>query len=77
MSGDFSANFTANPTNPYLIYDPTTQTIATDAEGHPYPIRQSFLSEYGSNAIPAGMIDTVSNSFQQYLSHRVKPHPVR
>ena len=66
MAGDFSGNIAANPTAPYLLYDPTTQIIATDSEGHPYPIRQSFLSEYGTNAIPAGMIDSVSNAFQQY-----------
>ncbi|HSY35577.1 MAG TPA: carboxypeptidase-like regulatory domain-containing protein [Acidobacteriaceae bacterium] len=66
QNGDFSVNLTANPTNPYLIYDPTTQTIGTDAEGHPYPIRKSFLSEYGTNAIPSALIDTVSAAFQQY-----------
>lgn len=68
-SGDFSANLTAATqlgTQPYLIYDPTTQTIATDSAGHPYPVRQSFLSEYGTNAIPANLIDTVSNAFQQF-----------
>ena len=66
QSGDFSGNIAANPSAPYLIYDPTTQVIATDSAGHPYPIRQSFLSEYGTNAIPAGMIDTVSSNFQKY-----------
>jgi Carboxypeptidase regulatory-like domain len=66
MAGDFSGNIAANPTAPYLIYDPTTQVIMTDSAGHPYPVRQSFLSEYGTNAIPAGMIDTVSNNFQQF-----------
>jgi hypothetical protein len=58
MSGDFTGS--------YLLYDPTTQTIAYDSNGNPYPVRQSFLSEYGSNAIPAGMIDSVSAKFQQY-----------
>ena len=66
QGGDFSINLTADPSNPYLLYDPTTQTIGTDAQGHPYPIRKTFISEYGSNAIPAGMIDTVSNAFQQF-----------
>jgi len=66
QSGDFSENIAANPTNPYLIYDPTTQTIGHDSEGNPYPIRKSFLSEYGTNAIPAALIDTVSAAFQQY-----------
>jgi hypothetical protein len=58
MAGDF--------TGQYTLYDPTTQTIAHDANGNPYPVRQSFLSEYGTNAIPAGMIDKVSNAVQQY-----------
>ncbi len=58
MSGDFSGGYT--------LYDPTTQTIATDSAGHPYPVRQSFLSEYGTNAIPAAMIDKVSANFQQF-----------
>jgi hypothetical protein len=66
MSGDFSANIAANPTAPFLIYDPTTQTIAHDSLGNPYPVRQSFLSEYGTNAIPSSMIDNVSNAFQQF-----------
>ena len=66
QSGDFSANLTSDPSSPYLLYDPTTQTIGTDAKGNPYPIRQTFLSEYGTNAIPASMIDPVSNAVQQY-----------
>jgi len=57
MSGDF--------TGQWLIYDPTTQTIAYDSAGNPYPVRKSFQEEYGSNAIPAGMIDTVAAKFQQ------------
>ncbi len=69
QSGDFSANLTAATqlgTAPYLLYDPTTQTIAHDSAGSPYPVRKSFLSEYGSNAIPAALIDKVSNAFQQF-----------
>ena len=58
MAGDFTGS--------YPLYDPTTQTIAYDAKGNPYPVRQSFLSEYGSNAIPANLIDAVSAKFQQY-----------
>jgi hypothetical protein len=58
MGGDF--------TGQYPIYDPTTQTIAYDAKGNPYPVRQSFQSEYGSNAIPSSMIDSVANKFQQW-----------
>ena len=48
MGGDF--------TGQYTIYDPTTQTIAHDSKGNPYPVRKSFLEEYGTNAIPASMI---------------------
>ncbi|MBW4037977.1 MAG: carboxypeptidase regulatory-like domain-containing protein [Acidobacteria bacterium] len=58
MSGNFAGSYT--------LYDPTTQTIAYDTKGNPYPVRQSFMSEYGSNAIPTAMIDNVSNAFQQY-----------
>lgn len=58
QSGDFTGSYT--------LYDPTTQTIAYDAQGHPYPVRKSFLSEYGTNAIPAGLIDKVSSNFEQY-----------
>jgi hypothetical protein len=59
MSGDFSG------TNSYTLYDPTTQTVALDSKGSPYPVRQSFLSEYGTNAIPAALIDKVSNNIQK------------
>lgn len=55
--GDFSGQ--------NLIYDPTTQTIATDRAGNPYPVRKSFLSEYGTNAIPAALFDKVSAAFQK------------
>ena len=55
-------DFTGQP----LIYDPTTQTIGQDINGNPYPIRQSFLSEYGTNAIPASKFDKVSANFQKF-----------
>jgi len=58
MGGDFTGQRT--------LYDPTTQTIGMDSAGNPYPIRQSFISEYGTNAIPASMIDQVSSKFQQF-----------
>ena len=58
MGGDFTGQWT--------IYDPTTQTIAHDSKGNPYPVRKSFMSEYGSNAIPSSMIDTVAAKFQQF-----------
>jgi hypothetical protein len=57
MAGDFTGENT--------IFDPTTQTIALDSLGNPYPIRKSFQQEYGSNAIPTGMFDSVSSKFQQ------------
>jgi hypothetical protein len=50
----------------YTIYDPTTQTIGIDSAGNPYPVRKSFKEEYGSNAIPANLIDSVSAKFEQY-----------
>jgi hypothetical protein len=48
------------------IFDPTTQTIAIDAKGNPYPIRKSFMSETGSNSIPSSLFDPVSAKFQQW-----------
>lgn len=48
------------------IYDPTTQVIKYDSAGNPYPVRQSFQQEYGSNSIPAAMFDSVAAKFQQY-----------
>jgi hypothetical protein len=58
MGGDF--------TGQWPIYDPTTQTIGHDSAGNPYPVRKTFQSEYGSNAIPSSMIDTVAAKFQQF-----------
>ena len=58
MAGDFSGQ--------PQIYDPTTQTIAYDINNNPYPVRQSFQSEYGSNAIPTIMIDQVTAAFQKF-----------
>ena len=58
MAGDF----TGQP----LIYDPTTQTIAHDSAGNPYPVRQSFLSEYGTNAVPVALQDKVAQNFQKF-----------
>jgi hypothetical protein len=71
MSGDFTgAGF---PT----LYDPTTQTINpaggctyTDGAppskaGVPCVVRKSFISEYGSNKIPTGMINPVALNFQK------------
>lgn len=58
MGGDFSGLWT--------IYDPTTQTIATDSLGNPYPVRQTFQQEYGSNAIPSAMFDSLAKAFQGF-----------
>ncbi len=48
------------------IYDPTKQTILTDAGGNPYPVRQSFASEYGANIIPTSLFDPVAANFQKF-----------
>ncbi len=59
MGGDF--------TGMQSIFDPTTQTIGIDSAGNPYPIRQSFASEYGSgNVIPSILFDKVSAAMQQF-----------
>lgn len=58
LGGDFTGQRT--------IYDPTTQTIAIDSAGNPYPVRKSFQDEYGSNAIPTSMFDAVAAKFQQF-----------
>jgi hypothetical protein len=58
LGGDFTGQRT--------IYDPTTQTIAIDSAGNPYPVRKSFQEEYGSNAIPTSMFDPVAANFQQF-----------
>lgn len=55
-------DFTGQP----LIYDPTSQIMATDLKGNPYPIRKSFLEETGKNAIPTSMFDSVASAFQQF-----------
>lgn len=67
LGGDFSGQ--------QIIYDPTTQTMATDSAGNPYPVRQSFLSEYGTNAIPSAMIDKVSAAFQNFYPTASKHIP--
>ncbi len=53
------------------LYDPTTQTIAYDSLNNPYPVRQSFTSEYGetgttTNTIPGSLLDTVAKAVQAY-----------
>lgn len=59
MAGDFTGMQT--------IFDPTTQVMATDSQGNPYPIRQSFASEYGNgNAIPSALFDKVAAAEQAF-----------
>jgi len=59
---------TGNFTGINAIFDPTTQTIAYDSAGNPYPVRQSFASEYGAgNAIPSGLLDPVALNFQKFF----------
>jgi hypothetical protein len=67
MAGNFNST-NGDSINYYTLYDPTTQTIATDSLGHPYPVRQTFASEYSAtgNAIPSGLIDAVSQNFQKF-----------
>ncbi len=49
------------------IFDPTTQTIAIDSAGNPYPVRQSFASEYANgNKIPSTLFDTVASGMQNF-----------
>jgi hypothetical protein len=57
MTGDFSE--IAGTTT---LYDPTTQTIGTDSNGKPYPIRQA----YSGNKIPTGELDSVASKFIQW-----------
>lgn len=60
MGGDFTAMNN--------LYDPTTQTIAIDSAGNPYPVRQSFASEYGNgNAIPSTLFDQVASKEQAFF----------
>jgi hypothetical protein len=58
MAGDFTGLQT--------LYDPTTQTMAIDSKGNPYPVRKSFLSEYGSNTIPSSLFDPLAAQVQQF-----------
>ena len=58
LGGDFTGQQT--------IFDPTTQIIAHDSAGNPYPVRKSFASEYGSNAIPSSLFDPLAANMQQF-----------
>lgn len=59
-----NGNFTSTKE---IIYDPTTQVIGTDSKGNKYPIRQSFLSETGSNSIPSTLFDKVAANFVKFF----------
>ncbi|MGA3129540.1 MAG: carboxypeptidase regulatory-like domain-containing protein [Terracidiphilus sp.] len=65
MAGNFNSTNGDNIAY-YNLYDPTTQTIAHDSLGNPYPVRKTFASENPSlgNAIPAALQDSVSQKFQ-------------
>ena len=70
--GNIAGDFTGINT----LFDPTTQTIAFDALGNPYPVRQSFASEYGSgNKIPTTLFDPVAAKFQQMFFPTTANHP--
>ncbi|MFZ0958717.1 MAG: TonB-dependent receptor [Candidatus Sulfotelmatobacter sp.] len=61
LAGDFTKNA-------QTIFDPTTQTIAYDVNHTPYPVRQSFASEYPAlgNAIPSTMFDSLAAKMQAF-----------
>ncbi len=78
-------NFTAAGIQ--TLYDPTTQTIQT-AGSHTYVtpqgsftqtcpcvIRQTFASEYGTNSIPAALVDPVSAKVQALFPKANVPNP--
>src|SRR5216684_2804694 len=70
------ANINGDFTGINALFDPTTQTVAFDAQGNPYPVRQSFASEYGNgNKIPAALIDKVAAAFQQKFFPTTATHP--
>jgi hypothetical protein len=68
--GDFSLctpQATGSPICLNTLYDPTTQTIANDSGGNPYPVRQTFASEYGNgNKLPSALFDPVALNFQKW-----------
>jgi hypothetical protein len=70
------ANINGDFTGINTLYDPTTQTIALDSAGNPYPVRQSFASEYGNgNKIPTNLFDPVAQKFQQKFFPTTASHP--
>ena len=70
------ANITGDFTGINSLYDPTTQTIALDALGNPYPVRKSFATEYGNgNKIPIKLFDPVAAKFQQMFFPTTANHP--
>jgi len=70
------ANIGGDFTGINTLFDPTTQTIALDALGNPYPVRLSFASEYGNgNKIPTNLFDPVANAFQTAFFPTTANHP--
>ena len=65
LGGDFTQ--ASLPT----LYDPTTQTISTTGAGcsasAPCVTRKTFISEYGSNMIPANLIDPAAQAIIAYV----------
>ena len=65
LGGDFTQ--ASLPT----LYDPTTQTVATTGAGcsvaTPCVTRQTFISEFGSNKIPPGMINPAAKAIIAYV----------
>jgi len=56
-AGDFSQTKADAAGDPLLLYDPTSTNAGT---------RKTFLSEYGKNAIPTGMINPVGQAIMGY-----------
>jgi hypothetical protein len=59
-NGDFSQTKANLAGDPLLLYDPTTTNLTTGA-------RQTFLSEYGTNAIPQSMLNPVAVKTAAYF----------
>src|SRR5580700_230450 len=68
-TAELGGNFTQS--NLPTLYDPTTQTVTTTGAGcsvaAPCVTRHTFISEYGSNTIPSGMIDPAAKAIIAYV----------
>jgi Carboxypeptidase regulatory-like domain len=70
-----AATLAGNFTGQAELFDPTTQTIALDPMGNPYPVRQSFASENGgNNSLPQSVIDTVAANYAKFFP-TTQTHP--